>query len=208
MDQGDLIKLETLKDALSIPYSDKTRDVRLEQAIKNASSAIRSYTDRDFGTLTETATRTFAYDGSGILEIDDCTTGSITAITIAGAALSASEYIAQPDRRSPVQYWLMLNQANTFNREMNFSRNLNDYGAYTMTMGNIQVTVTATRGWPAVPDDVQQSAVYTAAAMAESPKPYIAQNFENYSVQMATPMNDAIPARAKALLDPYQRLRL
>ena len=208
MDQGDLIKLETLKDALSIPYSDKTRDVRLEQAIKNASSAIRSYTDRDFGTLTVTETRSFLYDGSGTLEIDDCVAGSITAVAVGGTSVSNTEYLGQPDRRSPVHYWMLLTKTGGVNRQMGFERGLDTFQGFSTSLLGTTVAITATWGWPVVPDDVQQAVIYTASAMAESPKPYVAQNFENYSVQMATPMNDAIPARAKALLDPYQRLRL
>jgi hypothetical protein len=204
MDQADLITLQSLKDAIGIPYSDVGRDVRLEQAIKNASSAIRTYTDRDFGTLPETATRTFAYDGSGTLEIDDCAVGSITAIAVAGTTISSTQYLAQPDRRSPVHYWLLLGASGGVSPEMGFERGLDYYNPTQTTT----VSVTADWGWPVVPDDVQQAAIYTAAAMAESPKPYVSQQYESYSVQLPAPMADAIPQRAKALLDPYQRLRL
>lgn len=204
MEQSDLISLQTLKDAIGIPYSDTGRDIRLEQAIKNASAAIRTYTDRDFGSLLVTETRSFLYDGSGTLEIDDCAVGSITAVTVSGTSISSSQYLAQPDRRSPVHYWLLLSGVYGLSPAMGFT-----YGLDTFDYNRpVTVTVTADWGWPSVPDDVQQAAVYTAAAMAESPKPYVSQSFESYSVQLPTPMVDAIPSRARALLDPYQRLRL
>lgn len=205
MDQADLISLDTLKDAIGIAYSDSGRDLRLEQAIKNASAAIRTYTDRDFGTTLTTEVRTFLYDGSGTLEIDDCAAGSITAVTVSGSSLSSSQYLAQPDRRSPVNYWIIFGgPLYGISPAMGFTYGLDTYD-YTRP---VTVTVNATWGWPVVPDDVQQAAIYTAAAMAESPKPYMAQQFENYSVQMPLPLADAIPERAKSLLDPYQRLRL
>lgn len=204
MDQGDLITLNTFKDALSIPYSDTARDLRFEQAIKNASSAIRTYTDRDFGTTLVTEERTFLYDGSGTLEIDDCTVGSITAVKLENVTLSSTAYLAQPDRRSSVHYWILLAPGRGISPEMGFTYGLDTYGGSRPST----VKVTATWGWPAVPDDVQQAAIYTAAAMAESPKPYISQQFESYSVQLPAPLVDAIPARAKSLLDPYQRVRL
>jgi len=204
VEQSDLISLQTLKDAIGIPYSDTARDIRLEQAIKNASAAIRTYTDRDFGTLLETETRSFLYDGSGTLEIDDCAASSITAVTVAGTTISSSQYLAQPDRRSPVHYWLLINGINGVSPAMGFTYGLDTYDFNRP----VTVTVTASWGWPVVPDDVQQAAVYTAAAMAESPKPYISQQFESYSVQLPAPLVEAIPSRAKSLLDPYQRLRL
>jgi len=200
----DLITLQSLKDAIGIPAVDTGRDVRLTQAIKNASSAIRTYTDRDFATALVTETRNFLYDGSGTLEIDDCAASSITAVTVAGTSISSSQYIAQPDRRSPVHYWLLINGVNGVSPAMGFTYGLDTYDFNQP----VTVTVTASWGWPVVPDDVQQAAIYTAAAMAESPKPYISQQFESYSVQMPAPMVDAIPSRAKSLLDPYQRLRL
>jgi hypothetical protein len=206
VDQVNLVSLQALKDALGIPPSDTAKDIRLEQAITNASAAIRTYTDRDFGSLPVTETRNFLYDGSGVLEIDDCAVGSITAVTVAGVPVSTTEYLAQPDRRSVVHYWLMLGRTNGVNRAMGFERGLDTFYGFSDQSPAV-VAVTANWGWPSIPADVQQAAIYTAAAVAESPKPYVSQNFESYSVQLPQ-LFDAIPERAKSLLNPYQRLRL
>jgi len=209
MAQSEIITLNQLKDSLGIPYSDTTKDLKLEQAISSATSAIRTYLDRDFGTSVVTEEREFVYDGSGILEMDDCALNSITKVTVAERQLSTREFLAQPMRRSAVHYWMVLAPSYGISPAMGFTWNLDTYYLYANPITyTLRVKVTADWGWPQIPDDIQQAAIYTAAAMAESPKPYMSQNFESYSVQMPTPFNEAIPARAKSLLDPYQRIRL
>lgn len=209
MAQSEIITLNQLKDSLGIPYTDTTKDIRLEQAISSASSAIRTYLDRDFGTSIVTEERSFVYEGSGVLEIDDCAVGSITQVTVADRVLSTKEYLAQPFRRTPVHFWIELAPAYGISPAMGFTWNLDTYYLYANPITKLlTVKITADWGWPTIPDDIQQAAVYTAAAMAESPKPYVSQNYGSYSVQMPTPFDCAIPERAQALLAPYQRLRL
>lgn len=209
MAQSEIITLDQLKESLGIPRSDTQKDLKLAQAITSATAAIRTYLDRDFGTATAAATRTYTYDGSGILELDDLVTGSVTQVQMDGRSLSSAEYVVQPDRRSPVQYWMVLPPSSGISPAMGFTWNLDTYPMYAnKPVYSISVSVTATWGWPTIPDDIQQAAIYTAAAMAESPKPYISQQYQNYSVQMPLPFDCAIPERAQALLDPYQRIRL
>jgi hypothetical protein len=209
MAQSEIITLNQLKDSLGIPYTDTTKDIRLEQAISSASSAIRTYLDRDFGTALVTEQRSFIYDGSGVLEIDDCASGSITDVTILDRSLSEEEFRAQPFRRSPVNFWIELAPSRGISPEMGFTWGLDTYQLYANPiMDTLTVKVTANWGWPVIPDDIQQAAIYTAAAMAESPKPYMSQNYGSYSIQMPAPFDCAIPERAQALLAPYQRLRL
>lgn len=209
MSQSEIITLNQLKDALTVPYSDTTKDIKLSQAISSASSAIRTYLDRDFGTAVVTEERSFTYDGSGVLEIDDCVAGSITDVKVAGRSLTDSEYLAQPTRRTAVNYWIELAPAYGISPAMGFTWNLDTYYLYANPITDtLTVDITADWGWPVIPDDIQQAAVYTAAAMAETPKPYVTQTYQSYSVQLPNPLCDAIPERAKALLNPYQRLRL
>ena len=209
MAQSEIITLSQLKEALGTPVSDTTKDIKLTQAIKSASSAIRTYLDRDFGTSVVTETRSYVYDGSGVLEIDDCVSGSITSVVVAGRTVSTKEWLPQPYRRSPVVYWLLLAPAYGISPAMGFTWNLDTYYLYANPVAyTITVDVTADWGWVEIPEDIQQAAIYTAAAMAESPKPYVSQQYQSYSVQLPMPFNSAIPERAKALLDPYQRLRL
>jgi len=209
MAQSEIITLDQLKESLGIPRSNTQKDLKLAQAIRSATSAIRTYLDRDFGTDLVTEERTFTYDGSGVLELDDCVLGSITQVTVADRVLSYREYQAQPMRRSPVHYWMVLAPSYGISPAMGFTWNLDTYYLYANPITyTLTVKITATWGWKDIPDDIQQAAIYTAAAMAESPKPYVSQQFESYSVQMPLPFDDAVPARAKALLDPYQRIRL
>jgi len=209
MAQSEIITLNQLKDSLGIPYTDTTKDIRLEQAISSASSAIRTYLDRDFGTALVTEERSFIYDGSGVLEIDDCASGSITQVTVADRVLTPKEFLAHPFRRSPVNFWVELAPAYGISPAMGFTWGLDTYYLYANPITRLlTVKITADWGWPIIPDDIQQAAVYTAAAMAESPKPYMSQNYGSYSIQMPAPFDCAIPERAQALLAPYQRLRL
>ncbi|CAB4183079.1 gp6 domain containing protein [uncultured Caudovirales phage] len=209
MAQSEIITLNQLKDSLGVPYSDTTKDLKLEQAISSATSAIRTYLDRDFGTSIITEEREFVYDGSGILEMDDCALNSITSVKIADRQVSTREFLAQPTRRSPVHYWMVLAPSYGISPAMGFTWNLDTYYLYANPITyTLRVKVTADWGWPQIPDDIQQAAIYTAAAMAESPKPYVSQQYQSYSVQLPNPMTDAIPARAVALLAPYQRIRL
>lgn len=202
----ELVSLDDLKVALNIDPTDIERDDRLQQALENAAAAIVNYCDRDFASSEVTEERAFNYDGSGILEIDDCQLGSITSVKVNDVVQSSTLYSAEPDRRSPVHYWLQLQPFN-MSPAMGFTYNLDTLWWKAGTLQQV-VKVTAMWGWPAVPLDVKQAAIWTAAAFAESPKPYISQSFESYSVQLETPLVDAIPARAETLLKPYQRIRL
>src|SRR3954452_4261127 len=81
---SDLITLERLIDALNKLQSDmEPQEVRkFSASIRAASAAVRAYTDRDF-TLNTSRTakaRTFEYDDSGYIDINDCQ--SVTSVRI------------------------------------------------------------------------------------------------------------------------------
>ena len=75
-----IITLDDLKTALGIPASNTTRDAQLTAAVNAASTAVLNYTDRDFGLGARHRAAHVRYDGSGVLDIDDCT--AVTAVTL------------------------------------------------------------------------------------------------------------------------------
>jgi hypothetical protein len=68
------------------------------------------------------------------------------------------------------------------------------------------VEVTAVWGWPEIPEDVQQAAVWTAAAFAEDARQITSESIEGFSRSMNTLAPTALPLRARDLLDQYRRV--
>jgi hypothetical protein len=90
---------------------------------------------------------------------------------------------------------------------MGFTRNLDRL--WWKYKSHHRVTVTGRFGWPTVPADVKQAAIWTAAYFLETPKPYISVTVSDYSQTFATPTpNVDFPERAKDLLAPYRRYNL
>lgn len=204
---ADLITLEQFKLALGIP--DNSRDARIAQIIKGASAAVRSYTGRTFELATGTVTtRSFEYDGTGIVDIDDAV--SVASVTIASGyanerALTAGEYMTQP-RGGPVIEWLVT-AANAWgvsiSPEMGFSYNL-DTLYHQIPQNQVYVNVTADWGWPAIPDDVQL-AVLEVAGDTYSISPYTSESIAGYSRSRGPLGSGAVSERAKDLLAEYQK---
>jgi len=203
---ADLITRQQLIDA-GITGS----NAKLDQAITNASYAIRAYTERHFAEAGSTSTRTFLYDGSGFLTIDDAS--SVTVVKLDNQTLTQNlDWLAMPDRGiytpdvQGVYEWLELPSYREESPQMGFMYNLDTL--WWRYKRHHTVDVTGTWGWATVPGDVQQAAIWTAAYFAETPKPYISQTISDYSVTtMQDAPNDAIPERAKALLNPYRRVK-
>ena len=203
---ADLVTLADVKLALGIPTATTTQDAKLNDAIRDASAALRSYLDRDFETpVTSSQARTYFYDGSGVLEIQDAQT--ITAVTLDGVALTTDEYSAEPAGDAPYT-WLFLPEIGGFGMspEMGFTRNL-DRLWWKALQRPQQVVVTGTWGWATIPDDVQRAAIWTAVAFAENPRPVTTERVGDVSRSYPNAIRDAIPARARDLLEPYFRGR-
>lgn len=201
---ADLVTLSDLKTAMGIPLADTESDTKLSQAIENASAAIRSYTDRAFDTpVSASSTRNYAYDGSGVLEIDDAQT--VTAVVLDGITLDPIEYSAEPF--APPITWLFLPPyARPESPEMGFTRNLDKLWWKTYQQPKV-AAVTGTWGWPSIPKDVEQAAIWTAVAFSESPRPVTSERIGEVARVYGNPIRDAIPARARELLEPYFRGR-
>lgn len=200
---ADLVSLADLKVALGI--SDNDSDPKLTQAIENSSAAIRSYVDRPFETpVSASSTRSYAYDGSGVLEIDDAQ--SVTLVVQDGITLDPLEYSAEPYVK-PYTWLFLPPYVIPESPAMGFTRNLDKFWWRAYQQPKV-VQVTGTWGWPAIPKDVEQAAIYTAAAFAETPRPFVSERIGEVSrVYTPSALRDAIPPRAKELLEPYFRGR-
>jgi hypothetical protein len=201
---ADLITLTELKNALGVDLLDTDLDAKYTLAIKNASAAVREYADRSFDLTTVTSTRVYEYDGSGVLEIEDATT--VTTVLLDGIALQPSEYAVEPYGKT-VLNWIFLpeNRLRT-DPAMGFAYNLDTLWWKAITNIHL-VSVTGTWGWPAIPDTVKQATIWTAAAFAENVRPVVTERVGDVSRTYATPLRDAIPSRAKDILEPYVRGR-
>lgn len=206
-----IITLDDLKTALGIPLSNTTRDEQLTAAVNAASTAVLNYTDRDFGLGAVTEQRTYEYDGSGVLDIDDCT--AVTAVTLsydnADTVLPTDQWRAQPYGSGVITHILLPMGRYGGSPEMGFTRNLDVYAreGYASLVPTL-AKVDATFGWPTVPNDVKQATIWIAAAMAEDVRPFISETIEGYSRTVGPAPRQAIPARALDLLVPYQRFNV
>jgi hypothetical protein len=203
---ADLVTLEQLKDHLGIPDDDTESDSRLSQAIAGASVAVRNFTGRDFGDASATATRTYRYDGRGWLNIDEAS--AVTSVTYDGLALVVDiDYVVGPDR-GPVYDYLELFRGFS-SPEMGFERNLDTLAIYGRRYRYVPVAVTATFGWPAIPEDVQLATLMTAVNLVENPRLLASAQIERYGITAeARNLTQAIPPAGKELLWQYKKVNL
>jgi len=216
MQGAPLASLEALKVAIGTfpnPSAPNVKDAGLNQALAVASSMVRHYTGMLFETANPsvpTSTRQFEYDGSGYMNIDECTVvnGVVTNSGYQGAqdiTLTVDEWAAYP-LNLPVKTWLRLPEGYVgrgISPEMGFTYNLDTIGVRSYVKPVI-VTVDAVWGWPEIPYDVQQATIWTALAVAEGPQPYTQESIENYSRTKGPGADlEAIPDRAQAALAPY-----
>lgn len=213
---ADLITLPRLKTAMGYaqPSAVHPDDPKLTAAIAGASAMIRNYTGLKFEVASGSVatTRSFEYDGSGYLDIDEAQTittvvskSGYTTVPTTPMSLSVDEWGAYP-LNLPVKLWLRLAEAyygRGISPEMGFTYNL-DTLAYKYPFKPNIIDVTAIWGWPAIPEDIQQAAIWTAVSINESPKPYASEAIENYSrTRGPGDTDEAIPIRAQVILDSY-----
>lgn len=193
---------------------DDDHDAQVTALLPAASRAVRNYAGRSFA-LSDgfDADRTYLYDGSGILDIDDC--GSVTSVsTDAGVpgqtyALDATGFTAMPFE-GEVFYWLVLyGFPRSPSPAMGFTRNLDtlDWPSQSPV-----ITVTANWGWPSIPADVKLATAWTVQEIVSAPEGApVSQSIESYSISYSSPGGTgvpmlAIPNRARDLLSAYQRV--
>lgn len=212
-----LMTLGEVKERLNIKPGDARYDEELEGAIAAASAAILTYTGRDFASAVVTEERQFEYDGSGYLEIDDAT--EITAVSIQqgqfGATPVASDFWSpKPFRRSdsPVYTYIELPGGVGMygSPEMGFKRNMDVLAREgRWPVPQAVAIVDGTWGWPEVPEDIKQAALWTIeefrAANAKSER-LTSESIDGYARAWNRQMiSKAIPNRAADLLEGYIR---
>jgi hypothetical protein len=213
---ADLITLTEYKNFAGIPLSDTRQDAKLNAMIPAASLAVRNYTDREFAISTGIAsTRTYPYDGSGILDIQDCV-NIVSISTDAGVpgttyTLDPLEWQQMPPTAPINNYVLILGGpfGSRWSGEMGFVRNLDNYE---FALRIPIMSVTATWGWPAIPEDVKLATYWTVNETVNRPSGEALQSeaIEGYARSWGrgggVETGLAIPSRSRDLLTPYQQL--
>lgn len=213
---ADLLTVAEYKAFDGIPVTDTRKDAKIAALLPAVTLAIQAYTDRDFTVSSGLAgARQYMYDNCGILDIDDCTT--VTSVStdagIPGTSydLDPLAWVAMP-ATSPINNYLLILGGpfgNRWNGEMGFTRNLDNYE---WAGRDPIMTVTATWGWPAVPQDVKLAAYWTTNEIMNRPSGEALQSeaIEGYSRSwgrgQTVEASLAIPGRARDLLSSYQRL--
>lgn len=214
-----LVTLTKYKAAIG--ETSAANDGKHTEAIEDASAAILGWSDRDWGEAQVTEDRTYRYDGSGFLEIDDADT--INSVTLDGALLAEESWYAGKDGPTaiPVYSYLELPPYSEESGEMGFTRNLDVWLRRTRQTPYVDVVVNAQWGWPVVPDDVQRATIWAAAsfeaatpdstgageitgeAVAEVSRTYLAMQGLD---EATNPLDEEpLPRRVRGLLYPYQR---
>jgi hypothetical protein len=219
-EKPDLVTLEQVKIAKGenpADHSDPNEDKAIEQAIEEASAAIRNFTQRDFGIPLVTESRQFEYEGDNFVEIDDAHEIDEVAFKFGTTRSLVTTFYwrAEPQNGPPYTYLTIPHWANAYSPEMGFTYNLDVFSRDHGWPGLIPlVEVTGTWGWAETPADVQRAAIITAIAFQQDPSSYVSESIAGYSYTTAlregtgapsdlTPT--AIPGKAQDLLQPYIR---
>lgn len=217
-----LITLAEYKALQGVQNADDRKDTQITALLSAASRAVRTFTGRNFEVAAAPATRSFQYDGSEMLDIDDCT--AITHITaeVPGPAaqtwdLTPDEWTAMPQDDSDVFYYIIVHGGPYFggSPEMGFKRNLDQYPSLALRRPNLLVT--ATWGWPAIPEDVKYATALTLSDWMSGGGPFgskpenltseaIAGYARSWGNKQGGAVVSAVPNRAQDLLASYQRI--
>lgn len=222
---ADLITLAEYKAATGIALTNTLDDDQYTWWIKVASRVVSQYAQRDFGAPQVTEERSFEYDGSGMLDIDDAS--AITAVKMVvpnGTDLpldATYQWYAQPPRRddSPVYYYIVLPGfigSAGFSAAMGFRYNLDVYvGDYGTPSVPTILKVTGTWGWPIVPDDVKQAVIWSIDEWKsrDAGEGLTAEAIASYSRSWGgrggqATASLAIPDRARDVLSAYEKIQI
>lgn len=216
---ADILTLTEYKAATGVIGTE--HDGQYNFAIPAANQAIKNFTDRDFGADLVNEARDFAIPDSQssdtmTIDIDDCDE------VFSVYTLSANQWVAGsegPAAAAGVFTYLDVASFRAVSPLMGFTRNedifLNRVGL------SRSVTVTANWGWPVVPADVKQAAVWAVDALlgdlsnpggtlAAKSVAEVAENYMQQQAQMNSSPDDEepLPARARSLLLPYRRVSM
>ena len=212
---ADLLTLNEFKTLMGITSTND--DAQYTALIPVASAAVISYAQRDFGSSSVTEARTFQYDGSGYVEIDDAsliTTVEFVVPNATNVSVPSDLWTALP-YNGPIFTYIQLNDAYSgVNPWMGFERNLDVlYREGRLSAATRVVSVTATWGWPIVPQDVKLATAWTIDDWKNKPSSdgLTSEAIEGWSRSWAGRAANqqipalAIPSKARDLLANYFR---
>jgi hypothetical protein len=222
-----LITLAEYKAINGLKTTDTTRDDQITASIPFVSAAVLSFTERDFAAPVVTEERIFEYDGSGYVDIDDAQTITAVSLSIPSVAdypLDTEQWKAGPPRRDDSQMYYYLEMYAGWglrppSPEMGFTRNLDVLAAEGRWVGQRPaVKVTATWGWPTIPEDVKIAVAWTLRDWTAAPsgEGVTAEAIEGYSRSYGGRQASAgtgsallaVPNRARDLLAHYTKLNV
>lgn len=220
---ADLITLQEYRDATRYVAVDASYDTQVQAYLKYASAAVRNYTARDFGAALVMEDRTYEYDGSGYLDIDDANTVNTVTLVVPGwtdQVLGTDLWRAMPTRRddAPVYFYIYMPGVTYYGMSpaMGFTRNIDVlYREGRWGAQPPMVKVNAQWGWPVVPDDVKQATIWAVedwmATTASSAGPLTAHAIESFSESFGqrggqAVAANALPQRSLDLLANYTRI--
>lgn len=219
---GDIITLAELKEILGIDPTDTREDDRYLAMLPAVSSAIRSYTGREFGLPLATGDRSFFYDGSGYLDIDDATAVNSVTFTFPYNApdivLDSESYIVH---ESPVYTYIEMpgyagRPTPGVSGEMGFHYNLDTYLRERGNPVARTVTVNGSWGWATVPPEVKLAAAWIIQAWSSrsNAEGLTGESIAGYNRSWRTMAGDAgggkfaMPDQARDLLAPYTNVEV
>lgn len=152
--------LEELRDQLSLPADDTSRDTLLTKALKSASRGIDRTTGRRFWMDDAPKARTYRLEGrvfyerdGDVLLVDDI--GSTAGLVVESATVGGSTYTALTGYETTPD--------NALDDGYAITGLLKPHGVWGTTSTRIRVT--AKFGWPAVPDDIAQACLIQASRL-------------------------------------------
>lgn len=217
----DLVTLSEVKAVLGKDPMDTRDDAKLTALIPYVSDAVRTFTERDFGAPTITEARTYEYDGSGFLDIDDAS--AITEVRMlvpngTDVVLTPETWTAAPARRddAPMYSYIRMPILGSWgiSPAMGFTYNLDVYAAERGGLWTSNVQVTGTWGWATVPGDIKLAAIWTLQEWSSkaASEGLTAEAIEGYSRSWGgrnaggTAQALAIPNRARDILAAYSKV--
>lgn len=162
---ADIVTLNEVRTLLGYDPSNTTDDAKITGLIPAATIAIVNYAERDFSAPQTIEARTFEYDGSGWLDINDCTLVTSVEMVIPNAAnivLPSDTWTAKPHGGPIYNYISLLAPYSGINVAMGFKQNYDVlYAEGRLCTGTNIMQVTAQWGWPSVPTDVKLATAWT-----------------------------------------------
>lgn len=190
----DLVALAAVKAAIGITGT--VRDALMEDAITAASDLILREYEREFAPVTASATRTFAVDRAGWVDLAPYDLRTATAVTLdpddtATVLTAGTGYQLHPfPARDGVYTALEILTTTTLPRPT----------------GRLTLSVAGAWGFAAVPEPVQRACIETVRAITRAdPGGWSSVGGDGRPMEPSPQGTYAIPLAARRWLDPYRR---